>query len=94
MKLLTKIGKESSLRYAIHLITTSSLVSIKRKSHEVDVQDIRKVYSLFVDIKRSVQFLKDFEKEFMFHEVTKEDLNEGMEINWELRVIIRIIFTK
>ncbi len=71
MKLLTKIGKESSLRYAIHLITTSSLVSIKRKSHEVDVQDIRKVYSLFVDIKRSVQFLKDFEKEFMFHEVAK-----------------------
>lgn len=71
MKLLTKIGKESSLRYAIHLITTSSLVSIKRKSHEVDVQDIRKVYSLFVDIKRSVQFLKEFEKEFMFHEVAK-----------------------
>jgi RuvB-like protein 2 len=73
MKLLTKIGRESSLRYAIHLITTSNLVSIKRKSHEVDVQDIRKVYNLFVDIKRSVQFLKDFEKEFMFHEVSKED---------------------
>ena len=73
MKLLTKIGRESSLRYGIHLITTASLVSIKRKSHEVDVQDIRKVYNLFVDIKRSVQFLKDFEKEFMFHEVQKED---------------------
>ena len=68
MKLLTKIGKESSLRYSIHLITTANLVSQKRKSAEVDVQDIRKVYSLFVDIKRSVQFLKDFEKEFMFHE--------------------------
>lgn len=54
MKLLTKIGKESSLRYSIHLITTANLVSQKRKSAEVDVQDIRKVYSLFVDIKRSV----------------------------------------
>lgn len=81
MKLLTKIGKESSLRYAIHLITTSNLVSIKRKSHEVEVQDIRKVYSLFVDIKRSVQFLKDFEKEFMFHEVSKPEGEEAMETN-------------
>ena len=80
MKLLTKIGKESSLRYSIHLITTANLVSQKRKSAEVDVQDIRKVYSLFVDIKRSVQFLKDFEKEFMFHEVTEAD-EEKMDTN-------------
>jgi len=53
MKLLTKIGKECSLRYSIHLITTSNLVAQKRKSAEVDVADIRKVYSLFVDVKRS-----------------------------------------
>ena len=77
MKLLTRIGKESSLRYAIHLITTSNLVSQKRKSHEVDIQDIRKVYSLFVDIKRSTQFLKDFEKEFMFHEINEENKEDG-----------------
>ena len=32
MKLLTKIGKECSLRYSIHLITVSNLVAIKRKS--------------------------------------------------------------
>lgn len=61
MKLLTKIGKECSLRYGIHLITTANLVSQKRKSSEVDVPDIRKVYSLFVDVKRSTQFLKEFE---------------------------------
>lgn len=79
MKLLTKIGKESSLRYAIHLITTANLVAQKRKSAEVDVADIRKVYSLFVDVKRSVQFLNDFEKEFMFHEV--EDKTEKMDTN-------------
>ena len=75
MKLLTKIGKESSLRYGIHLITTANLVAQKRKSAETDVQDIRKVYSLFVDIKRSVQFLKDFEKEFMFHEAADEKMD-------------------
>ena len=69
MKLLTKIAKECSLRYGIHLITTANLVAQKRKSAEVDVQDIRKVYGLFVDVKRSVQFLKEYETEFMFSDV-------------------------
>lgn len=40
------------------------------------MQDIRKVYSLFVDIKRSTQFLKDFEKEFLFHEMNEGDQNK------------------
>merc|ERR1711904_682873 len=66
--LLTKIGVESTLRYAIHLITVSNLVCLKRKAQEVDVQDIRKVYSLFVDVKRSTQFLMEYQQEFMFHE--------------------------
>lgn len=30
-ELLTKIGAETSLRYAIHLITAASLISMKRK---------------------------------------------------------------
>ena len=68
MKLLSKIAKECSLRYGIHLITTANLVAQKRKAAEVDVQDIRKVYSLFVDVKRSSQFLKEYEQEFMFSE--------------------------
>merc|ERR1712216_557589 len=49
--LLTKIGTESSLRYALHLITAANLVCLKRKGQEVSMQDIRKVYSLFVDVK-------------------------------------------
>jgi len=65
-ELLTKIGVESTLRYAIHLITVSNLVAMKRKAQEVDVQDIRKVYSLFVDVKRSTQFLMEYQQEFMF----------------------------
>ncbi|KAJ8299533.1 hypothetical protein KUTeg_023593 [Tegillarca granosa] len=43
---LTKIGMETSLRYAIQLITTASLVCRKRKGTEVDVDDIKRVYSL------------------------------------------------
>jgi len=72
-ELLTKIGTESTLRYAIHLITCSNLVAMKRKAQEVDVQDIRKVYSLFVDVKRSTQFLMEYQQEFMFSEVHDEE---------------------
>merc|ERR1711963_1065140 len=72
-ELLTKIGTESSLRYAIHLITVSNLVAVKRKAQEVEVQDIRKVYSLFVDVKRSTQFLMEYQQEFMFSEVQDAD---------------------
>ncbi len=60
LKLLTKIGQKTSLRYSVNLITTSNLVAIRRKSAEVDVEDVRRVYELFVDVKRSSQFLQDY----------------------------------
>jgi len=72
-ELLTKIGVESTLRYAIHLITVANLVAMKRKAQEVDVQDIRKVYTLFVDVKRSAQFLLEYQQEFMFSEVQADE---------------------
>merc|ERR1712032_1722600 len=71
--LLTKIGMEASLRYAIHLITVANLVCMKRKGHEVTMQDIRKVYSLFIDVKRSTQFLMEYQNDFMFSEINEED---------------------
>lgn len=67
-ELLTKIGSNTSLRYAIHLITAASLVAQKRKSAEVDMDDIGTVYSLFIDIERSKQYLTEHEQEFMFTE--------------------------
>jgi RuvB-like protein 2 len=85
MELLTKIGIETSLRYAIHLITTASLVAIKRKSNEVDTEDISTVYSLFIDIERSKQFLKEYEKEFMFTEID-EDGNKPISRNDQMEV--------
>ena len=41
-ELLTKIGAETSLRYAIHLITAAHLVCMRRKGAEVDIEDISK----------------------------------------------------
>ncbi len=42
-ELLTKIGHETSLRYAIQLITAASIACQKRKGTEVDIEDIGKV---------------------------------------------------
>lgn len=74
--ILTRIGMETSLRYAIQLITAASLTCRKRKvgwlvamvihyrvmfslqGAEVDVDDIKRVYSLFLDEHRSTQFLQ------------------------------------
>eukprot|EP00801_Mesodinium_rubrum_P003420 Mrub_03420.p1 GENE.Mrub_03420~~Mrub_03420.p1 ORF type:complete len:462 (+),score=67.94 Mrub_03420:159-1388(+) len=72
MELLTKIGLESSLRYAINLISTSTLVATKRGSNVVETEDVRRVYSLFCDLQRSTRYLNEYQSEFMFHEVDKE----------------------
>ena len=81
--LLTKIGAETSLRYAIHLITAANLIAQKRKATEVEMDDISTAYSLFIDIERSKSFLKDYEKDFMFSEVEDDNnlLNDKIEKN-------------
>lgn len=38
---------------------------------EIDVVDIRKVYDLFVDVKRSTEFLQAYQADFVFSEVTE-----------------------
>jgi RuvB-like protein 2 len=71
-ELLTKIGVETSLRYSIQLITAASMVCQKRKGSEVDIEDISRVYSLFVDVKRSTQFLIEYAEQYMFNEVPEQ----------------------
>lgn len=70
LTVLTKIGKETSLRYSIQLITTASLACIKRKGTEVSIDDIKRVYTLFLDEARSSEFLKEYEQNFLFNEIT------------------------
>lgn len=70
LAVLTRIGMETSLRYAIQLITASYLVCRKRKGTEVSVSDIKRVYSLFIDESRSTTFLREFQQEFMFNELS------------------------
>lgn len=76
-ELLTKIGHETSLRYAIHLITASSLIAAKRKAAEVDIEDVSRAYTLFIDVKRSVQYMLDYQEEYMFNEIPNGLQNGG-----------------
>lgn len=115
---LTRIGMETSLRYAIHLISTAGVVCRKRKvssvfSHqyrhyyffnhwmgtisgahsnkksasvlvifvfrllqgtEVQVEDIKRAYSLFLDEARSSQYLKEYQDSFLFNETSEFDV--------------------
>ncbi|MCJ1480323.1 RuvB-like protein 2 [Schaereria dolodes] len=65
LKLLTKIGEETGLRYASNLITTSTLLSQKRRAKAVDIEDVQRSYKLFYDPTRSVKFVTEFEKRFI-----------------------------
>ncbi|XP_053908387.1 ruvB-like 2 [Cuculus canorus] len=71
---LTRIGLETSLRYAIQLITAASLVARKRKGTEVQVEDIKRVYSLFLDESRSTQYLREYQEAFLFNELKGETM--------------------
>ena len=71
LTVLTKVGGETSLRYSIQLISVASLACKKRKGTEISVEDIKKVYTLFLDEQRSCEFLKEYQDEFMFNETER-----------------------
>ena len=75
LDLLTKIGVETSLRYSIQMITIASLCANKRRAGEVGIEDIKRVYSLFVDVRRSTQFLMEYQRDFMFNSLVRTDHN-------------------
>eukprot|EP00884_Botryococcus_braunii_P018613 jgi/Botrbrau1/5435/Bobra.182_1s0037.1 len=68
-ELLTKIGYETSLRYAIHLITAAALIAMRRKVSDVDIEDVSRAYTLFLDVKRSEQYLAEFHEQYLYNEV-------------------------
>ena len=70
LALLTKIGSEAGLRYASNIITTSTLLSQKRKAKEVGIEDVQRSFKLFYDPARSVKFVSEFEKNFIGEEGT------------------------
>jgi len=72
LNVMTKIGKETSLRYSIQLITLSSIISRNRKAREVTVEDVKRVYEVFLDEARSSENLREYEQYFMFNDLNTE----------------------
>ena len=74
---MTKIGVETSLRYAINLITSAALACQKRKGKVVEMEDVSRVYELFWDVKRSTQYLIEYQSQYMFNEAATGEEDES-----------------
>lgn len=71
LELLTRIAHESSLRYAIHLITISDLAARKQGRKSITLADIERSFNLFIDVERSTsRLLNDDQDQFLFNQMT------------------------
>jgi RuvB-like protein 2 len=75
-EMLAKLSQQTSLRYVLHIITIAHLIALRRKAKEVSVEDVTRVYSLFVDVKRSTDYLNSLSKQFMFHTHDEDEEEE------------------
>eukprot|EP00917_Polyrhabdina_sp_WS-2016_P009103 GHVP01020348.1.p1 GENE.GHVP01020348.1~~GHVP01020348.1.p1 ORF type:complete len:458 (+),score=104.72 GHVP01020348.1:435-1808(+) len=67
--ILKAIATESSPRYALNLMTTANRAALRRKVSTVDVQDVKKVFELFVDVRRSTEYLRTSMDDFLYSEI-------------------------
>lgn len=68
LKVLGSLGTKTSLRYVLQLIATARLAAIKANSPKVTKEHVKLVYKLFLDLNRSVQLLKEHERDYLFGE--------------------------
>lgn len=59
---LTKIGVESSLRYAVQLMEPARQIARSKGKIRVDVEEVREARKLFIDLKHSVKYVKEYEE--------------------------------
>ena len=45
---------------------------------QIEIEDVKRVYSLFLDQSRSAQFLKDYQDQFMFSEIGEHRPTGGL----------------
>jgi len=67
------VTAQQACGYAINLIAPSSTAAKRRKSQTIEVEDVSKAFTLFLDVKRSVGFLKSFASEYAYNEMDAED---------------------
>ena len=59
LDLLVQIGRDVSLRYALNLIAPCHLLAQRRKSLNVELDDVKMAYRYFLDVERSAAYAKE-----------------------------------
>jgi TBP-interacting protein len=65
LEYLADIGAQSSLRYAVQLLAPAGEVATSEGAKKVTRKHISKVKELFVDVGRSVKYLREFEEKML-----------------------------
>uniref|UniRef100_A0A7C4NQF4 DNA helicase n=1 Tax=Staphylothermus marinus TaxID=2280 RepID=A0A7C4NQF4_STAMA len=62
---LVEIGCNSSLRYAVQLLDPARILAMNEGRDEISRDDVLRAKELFIDVKRSVEYLKKYEEMFL-----------------------------
>lgn len=65
LTMLSKIGHETTLRYAVQLLTPAAQSAKVNARTSISKEDISEVNALFLDAKRSAQFLSVKDNKYM-----------------------------
>ena len=65
LELLADLGVKYSLRYSIQLLRPASVIASKRGREEVRAEDVKEASTLFIDTKRSIEFIKEHEEKLL-----------------------------
>jgi RuvB-like protein 2 len=78
VQMLQMMAEKTSLRYALQMISVSSLLAKKRKSEIIELPDVKRCYELFSDQGRSQQFLDEYQA--AYSQQLEQEGPEKMEI--------------
>jgi len=62
---LVKLGVENSLRYAVQLLSPSLEIAKRSGRYRVTGEDVEQARRLFVDVKQSMSYLKEYEEKLL-----------------------------
>jgi len=62
LEYLTDIGTKTSLRYAVQLIAPAFNIASHHKRQRIAKEDVKEAEKLFVDVKKSMKYLKEYEE--------------------------------
>ena len=65
LDLLTRIGAEVSLRYAVQMIRPAAEVAREAGRGKICVADVERVNGLFADVKKSTKYLREYEERLL-----------------------------